>query len=73
MGIRSAYAHRVTVAVSLILAMAAAVAAEPAAPAAEQRFDVMEYRVIGNTVLAGRDIERLLYPLLGTRKTLQDV
>jgi hemolysin activation/secretion protein len=39
----------------------------------EQRFDVQEYRVIGNTVLAGRDIERVLYPLLGPGKTLTDV
>jgi hemolysin activation/secretion protein len=39
----------------------------------EQSFDVTEYRVIGNTVLAGRDIERLLYPLLGPEKTLADV
>ena len=43
------------------------------APAADQRFDVQEYRVIGNTVLEGRAIERLLYPLLGTSKTLSDV
>ena len=41
--------------------------------AAEQAFDVLEYRVVGNTVLEGRDIERLLYPLLGARKTLGDV
>jgi len=29
--------------------------------------------VVGNTVLTGRDIERLLYPLLGLKKTLADV
>src|ERR1700732_4739351 len=39
----------------------------------EQSFDVTEYRVVGNTVLTGRDIERLLYPLLGLKKTLADV
>ena len=39
----------------------------------EQHFDVQEYRVIGNTVLAGRDIESLLYPLLGGDKTIKDV
>jgi hemolysin activation/secretion protein len=40
---------------------------------AEQRFDVLEYRVVGNTVLTARDIERSLYPLLGTGKSLSDV
>ena len=40
---------------------------------AEQHFDVMEYRVIGNTVLTNRDIERVLDPLLGPNKTLTDV
>ncbi len=56
-------------------------AADPAQTAADsapmaatqQAFDVLEYRVIGNTVLEGRVIERLLYPLLGMRKTLTDV
>ena len=48
--------------------------ASDASPAkAEQHFDIQEYRVVGNTVLAGRDIERLLYPLLGKAKTLADV
>lgn len=40
---------------------------------AEQHFDISEYRVLGNSVLAGREIERLLYPLLGPGKTLVDV
>jgi len=62
----------------LLLSASAAVAAgEPAATqasgVAEQSFNVMEYRVVGNTVLTGRDIERLLYPMLGTAKTLADV
>jgi hemolysin activation/secretion protein len=39
----------------------------------EQHFDVLEYRVVGNTVLGIRDIERLLYPLLGADKSLTDV
>jgi hemolysin activation/secretion protein len=39
----------------------------------EQHFDVQEYRVLGNTVLTNRDIERVLYPLLGLNKTLKDV
>jgi hemolysin activation/secretion protein len=38
-----------------------------------EHFNVMEYRVIGNSVLTNRDIERVLYPLLGPNKTLPDV
>jgi len=50
---------------------APAPAAAPAAPA--PTFDVREYRVLGNTVLAVRDIETVLYPLLGEHKQLADV
>lgn len=39
----------------------------------EATFDVLEYRVTGNSVLADRDIEHLLYPLLGKNKTLDDL
>jgi hemolysin activation/secretion protein len=49
----------------------AAPSAEAAAPQAH--FDVAEYRVLGNTVLSNRDIETVLYPLLGEQKTLADV
>jgi hemolysin activation/secretion protein len=45
----------------------------PAGAPAAKAFDVTEYRVVGNTVLTSRDIERLLYPLLGTGQTLTDV
>jgi hemolysin activation/secretion protein len=45
--------------------------APAAAPSA--RFDVHEYRVLGNTVLPNRDIETVLYPLLGDNKTIEDV
>jgi hemolysin activation/secretion protein len=48
--------------------------AAPAADAAQTNyFDVHEYRVLGNTVLSNRDIERTLYPLLGDHKTIADV
>jgi hemolysin activation/secretion protein len=47
--------------------------AAPAPPAAEPHFDVLEYRVIGNTVLAQRQIETVLYPLLGRDKSRLDV
>jgi hemolysin activation/secretion protein len=48
---------------------------EPKASTAksEEAFDVLEYRVLGNTVLAPREIEGRLYPLLGTHKTLTDL
>ena len=45
---------------------------KPAA-STEEHFDVQEYRVVGNTVLEQRSIERLLYPLLGKSKSLTDV
>jgi hemolysin activation/secretion protein len=54
-------------------APAAAAASQASASGAQQAFDVLEYRVVGNTVLEGRDIERALYPLLGAHKTLADV
>jgi hemolysin activation/secretion protein len=54
-------------------AAAATTTSSAAAGQAEQRFDVKEYRVVGNTVLDIRAIERLLYPLLGTAKSLSDV
>jgi hemolysin activation/secretion protein len=46
-------------------------AAKTTAP--ENHFDVHEYRVLGNTVLSNRDIETVLYPLLGDHKTIADV
>jgi hemolysin activation/secretion protein len=50
---------------------AGASSATPAAAAA--RFDVHEYRVLGNSVLSNRDIEAVLYPLLGDHKSIEDV
>lgn len=44
-----------------------------AATPAQAQFDVHEYRVLGNTVLTNREIETVLYPLLGDHKTLTDV
>jgi hemolysin activation/secretion protein len=38
-----------------------------------QKFAVLEYRVLGNTVLDTKTIERTLYPLLGEDKTIDDV
>lgn len=48
----------------------------PAVDGASQeahRFDVMEYRVAGNTTLPTARIEEAVYPFLGERRTIQDV
>ncbi len=44
-------------------------AAEPVA----QTFDILEYRVLGNTTLPAIEIERAVYPHLGPDRTLADV
>ena len=67
-GVRSALA----VLVSLILVRPAAAAEESPAEAAAQ-FDVMEYRVLGNTLLPNPSIERAVYPFLGPGKTFADI
>lgn len=46
---------------------------QAAAPQPESRFDVWEYRVLGNSVLAPREIEATVYGHLGPQKTLADV
>ncbi|HUN74185.1 MAG TPA: POTRA domain-containing protein [Steroidobacteraceae bacterium] len=52
---------------------AAGAAASPSSPQPAPTFNVHEYRVLGNTVLPVRDIETVLYPLLGDHKQLSDV
>jgi len=42
-------------------------------PAATETFDVMEYRVLGNSVLPASEIERAVYPYLGNGKSFTDV
>lgn len=56
------------------------VAAQPSMRAGETpraegkpRFDVWEYRVLGNTTLPATTIERVVYPMLGPGKTIDDV
>ena len=60
-------------ALSLCMSMAASAVLAADAPAEAPRFDVHEYRVLGNTVLDNRQIEGVLYPLLGDGKTMTDV
>jgi hemolysin activation/secretion protein len=79
MGMSVAAALRGVMAIALLLVLAAAATAAPEPPPspeankADPHFEVDEYRVLGNTVLGSRDIERLLYPLLGKDKSLADV
>jgi hemolysin activation/secretion protein len=58
---------------ALLWSVGSLAADQAAAAGSEQHFDVQEYRVIGNTVLGNRDIERVLYPRLGLAKRLGDV
>jgi hemolysin activation/secretion protein len=64
-------------ALALLLANVAAPAAtEPGAGAAairESRFDLLELRVLGNTTLPVREVERAIYPFLGQQKSIGDV
>jgi hemolysin activation/secretion protein len=48
-------------------------AATPGEAAAEEKFDVWEYRVLGSSVLARKSVERALYQHLGPQKTIADV
>jgi hemolysin activation/secretion protein len=75
MGINYTIAYRAAALAVGVLSLPgpASRAAEAEAAKPEQHFDVQEYRVLGNTVLTGRDIEGLLYPMLGLDKTLKDV
>jgi hemolysin activation/secretion protein len=64
---------------ALLLAMvlggtAPVATAQSASPAdADPRFDILEFVVEGNTVLAAIDIERAVLPFLGEGKTIRDV
>jgi hemolysin activation/secretion protein len=60
---------RVSAALMMLVPVLAVAAQEPVA----ESFEVSEYRVLGNSKLEARDIERLLYPLLGPGKTITDV
>jgi hemolysin activation/secretion protein len=39
----------------------------------EAQFDVLEFRVLGNTVLPGVEVEKAVYPHLGPQKSIADV
>jgi len=68
--------NRKLAAVLLALAAPLCTRAAPAPAGAEQsqaRFDVLEYRVLGNTAIPSIEVERVLYPRTGTEKTIADV
>lgn len=61
--------HVKSISAIALLFLALAVRAEDAKP----QFDVLEYRVLGNSVLPVRDVEAAVYQHLGPGKTLDDV
>jgi hemolysin activation/secretion protein len=71
-----------TLTIALLLSLTAgthswAAPPDPASPAAataaDQAFDVLEFRVLGNTVLQPIAVERAVYPYTGPKKTFKDV
>lgn len=55
------------------LFIAASLCAGTAMAQSEPRFDLLEFEVLGNTVLPAEDIERAVYPFLGEQRALPDV
>jgi hemolysin activation/secretion protein len=60
-------------ALALALALAVPAAAASEEPAAKQTFDVYEFRVLGNSVLASGVVETAVYSHLGPGRSLKDV
>jgi hemolysin activation/secretion protein len=58
---------------AVLLTASAVEAAETAAPAQQERFDVWEFRVLGSSVLPRADIERTLYPFLGPQRAITEL
>jgi hemolysin activation/secretion protein len=75
LGLACQLAARAEAAVPPAAAPAAQARTAPAAPppAAPVRFDVMELRVLGNTVLDTRTVESAVYPFTGPSKEMSDV
>jgi hemolysin activation/secretion protein len=68
-----ALAAAVAMAFALPLSAQAQDAAAAAASDAGPRFDVLEFRVEGNSVLPAERIERAVYPFMGEKRTVADV
>jgi len=62
---------------ALLLALAVTARAEPvpapAAAAVQNKFDINEFRVLGNSVLPQREIEKAVYPFLGPDRDINSV
>jgi len=59
--------------IAVMLVCTAPVRAQDAVPPPNPSFDILEFDVDGNSVLAPRDIERAVYPFLGEKKHFADV
>ena len=60
--------------ISLLLAFSAACAeTPPTTPPAAPPFDVLELRVLGNTMLDARSVEAAVYPFTGPAKVMGDI
>ena len=58
---------------SLTMVATSSAWAQPVAAADAARFDVLEYEVEGNTVLAARVVEQALLPQMGPQRSLAQV
>lgn len=59
--------------VSAAVSIAHAQTPTPQAEVEVARFDILEYRVLGNSVLARERVERAVAPFLGEKRTIADV
>jgi hemolysin activation/secretion protein len=71
--LRSVTSPASALALALWCAVLPAQGQEQAPPAPEERFPILEYRVLGNSMLPVKDVERAVYPHLGTSRVLADV
>jgi hemolysin activation/secretion protein len=56
----------------LLFVAASTIVFADAQAAEQERFDIQEYRVLGNTVLPATDVERAVYPHLGEDRSIAD-
>ncbi|MDE2348532.1 MAG: ShlB/FhaC/HecB family hemolysin secretion/activation protein [Gammaproteobacteria bacterium] len=61
------------IATALLLLAGTAFGRAPDPGSAAARFDILEYRVLGNTLLGTRTLERAVYPHLGPDRSFSDV
>lgn len=69
-------ALRYFVCLGLLLALASlqgSAWSQSPSPASNPAFDILEFRIVGNSVLSERDIERAVMPFLGPKRHFSDV